>query len=227
VAERLPLTLDLALAGLCVACVLGTTMGAVAAALTQNGNHPVFEAVFVRVTGGLGVLPEIAIGTALVAVFAAWLRLVPVSGVQGLGSLVLPALAIGVRPSFNLARVVRAEMHEVLKQQYMQTAASKRIGLVRQYVVHALPNAMTAILTLFGLLFAHIVGGVVVIESLFAWPGIGSALVNAVLDRDYPVVQALIALLGFIVIVTNLLIDLLIGLFDKQSVIGNKASRAR
>lgn len=220
IAERLPFTLELAAAGLAVGCVLGTVLGVVAAAMTRGGAHPRFERYFVRITGGLGALPEIAAATALVAVVSVWLNALPVSGVQGISSMILPALAIGLRPAFNLARVIRVEMLDVLKQPYIRTATSKRVSRTRLYLIHALPNAMTAILTLFGLLFAHVVGGVVVVETLFAWPGIGSATIQAVLDRDYPLIQALVTLIGVVVIVTNLVVDQLIGLFDKRVVLG-------
>lgn len=220
IAERLPFTMELALSGLLVACILGALMGVGAAALTRDGKHPRFERIFVRLSGGLGAIPEISIATALVAVFAVSMGVAPVSGVQGLPSLILPSLAVGVRPAFNLARIIRVEMLEVLRQPYMRTASSKRLSGLRTYIVHALPNAMTPILTLFGLLFANLVGGIVVVETLFAWPGIGSALVKSVLDLDYPVIQGLVALVGLIVIVSNVVVDLLIGAFDKRVVLG-------
>jgi len=216
IAQRLPYTLQLTVLALVLAVVLGVVLGVIAALLTKDGARPGFERVFVLSTGAVGVIPEIAIGAVLVALLAVELHLLPASGSGGFAAIILPALTVGLRPGFNLARVVRVEMLEVLAQPFIQTARSTQLGPLRIVLRHALPNTMTPILTLAGLLFAYLIGGVVVVENLFAWPGLGSTLVNAVINRDYPVIQALILVMGALVIAGNLIVDLALGLIDPR-----------
>lgn len=215
-AQRLPFTLQLTLVSLLLAVVLGLVLGVVAAHLTKDGTRPTFERLFVLTTGAVGVIPEIAIGAVLVALLAVEMHLLPASGSAGFAAIILPALTVGLRPAFNLARVVRVEMIEILGQPYIQTARSKQISQMRIILVHALPNTMTPILTLAGLLFAYLIGGVVVVENLFAWPGLGSTLVSAVINRDYPVIQALILVMGALVVVGNLIVDIALGVIDPR-----------
>jgi peptide/nickel transport system permease protein len=216
VAQRLPFTLQLTIAALVLAVCLGLALGITAAYLTRDGGHPTFERAFVLTTGAVGVVPEIAIGAVLVSLLAVELQFLPASGSSGFAALILPALTVGLRPGFNLARVVRVEMLEILAQPFIQTAHSKRLTQTRIAIVHALPNTMTAILTLAGLLFAYLIGGVVVVENLFAWPGLGSTLVSAVVNRDYPVIQALILVMGALIVVGNLIVDIALGIIDPR-----------
>src|SRR5690606_34251544 len=144
----------------------------------------------------------------------------PIAGTSGWNSLVLPALAIGIRPAFNLARIVRVEVLDVLAQDYIRTARSKRLPRQILYLRHTLPNVVTSALTIGGLTFAFLVGGTVVVENVFAWPGLGTAVVQAVVARDYPVVQAIVLLLGLSVVVVNAAVDLALVTLDPRSTIG-------
>jgi peptide/nickel transport system permease protein len=165
----------------------------------------------------IGALPEYLAGTFLAFVFAVWLRLLPVAGDAGWSSLVLPALAIALRPSAVLARIVRVETLNVLAQDYMRTARSKRLPVRLIYLRHTLPNVTTAALSIGGLLFAGLIGGAVVVENVFARPGLGTALVSAVMNRDYPVIQGLILMIGVAVAFVNLMVDVLQGILDPRS----------
>jgi peptide/nickel transport system permease protein len=211
---------SLELAVVAVILVLGLSMpvGMIAAALTQENRHPVGELIFTAVTSSFGSLPEFLAATFLAFVFAVWLRVLPVAGSEGWESLVLPALAISLRPIAVLARVVRVETLNVLAQDYIRTARSKRLPARLIYVRHVLPNAVTAALTVGGLLFASLIGGAVIVENVFARPGLGTQLVGAVIARNYPVVQGIVLVLGFGVVLINATVDVMLGVLDPRSV---------
>jgi len=141
----------------------------------------------------------------------------PVGGGEGWESLVLPTLAISLRPIAIIARIVRVETLNVLALDYMRTARSKRLPARVLYLRHALPNVLTAALTVGGLLFAGLIGGAVVVENVFARPGLGTALTNAVLARDYPLIQGIILFLGVMVVFVNAIVDLSLALVDPRS----------
>ena len=111
-------------------------------------------------------------------------------------------------------------MLAVLGEDYMRTARSKRLPARLEYLRHALPNMLTATLTIAGLLLAALVGGTVLVENVFAWPGLGTTVVESVTEKDFPLVQAIVLLLGAAVLIANLLVDLLLGLLDPRSTIG-------
>jgi len=171
------------------------------------------------VTSVGGALPEFLASTFLAFVFAIWLRWLPVAGADERAAIVLPALAISLRPISVLSRIVRVETLNVLAQDYMRTARSKRLPPRLLYLRHALPNVLTAALTIGGLLFTGLLGGAVIVENVFAWPGLGTAVVQAVLNRDYPVIQGVILMLGMAVVLVNTLVDILLGVVDPRSII--------
>jgi peptide/nickel transport system permease protein len=131
--------------------------------------------------------------------------------------LILPALAVSLSPVAALARIVRVETLTVLSQDYIRTARSKRLPGRVILFRHALPNVATAALTIGGLVFAGIIGGAVVVENVFNRPGLGSALVQAVINRQYPTVQGITLVLGLAVVVINTAVDILLGLIDPRS----------
>src|SRR5439155_14249898 len=153
-------------------------------------------------------------------VFAVWLRVLPVAGTTGPQALVLPALAVSIRSTAILTRIVRVETLNTLASDFIRTARGKRIPDRIIYSRHTLPNVVTAALTVGGLLFAGIIGGAVVVENVFARPGLGTSLVQAVLVRDYPVVQGVVLVLGVIVVVVNATVDLLLAAIDPRTAAG-------
>ena len=134
----------------------------------------------------------------------AWL---PVAGNETPSAYLLPVLALAVGPAAILARIVRVEMVGVLEADFVRTARAKRLPPRRVYLVHALPNAVTAALTLCGLLLSAMVAGTVLVENVFAWPGLGTTIVSSILTKDYPVVQAIVLVYGLGVLLTNTVVD--------------------
>ena len=134
--------------------------------------------------------PDIIFGVVLVYVFAVKLGWVPVAGRAGPDSYVLPVLALAIAPTVILARLMRVEMVSVLQADFIRTARAKRLPARVIYLGHALPNALTASLTVAGLLLSSLVAATVLVENVFAWPGLGGTIVDSILDKDYLIVQA-------------------------------------
>jgi peptide/nickel transport system permease protein len=168
--------------------------------------------------------PVFVIGYLLAYVFALWLDWLPVQGYtplsQGfwpfLQNLILPAVALGMIYIALIARITRATMLEVLSQDYVRTAKAKGVGQRAILFVHALKNAAVPIVTVIGIGVALLIGGAVVTESVFAIPGLGRLTVDAILRRDYPVIQGVVLLFSFIYVLVNLGVDLLYTLFDPR-----------
>jgi peptide/nickel transport system permease protein len=212
-------SLTIAAAAVGLVLLLSIPTGMLAGAFTQDGRHKRGEVVFTALTSVLGAIPEYLAGTFLAFVFAVWLRLLPVAGAADAQSVVLPAVALAIRPTALLARIVRLETLNVLATDYIRTARSKRLPARLIYARHALPNVVTAALTLGGILFAGIIGGAVVVENVFERPGLGTTLVAAVLARDYPLVQASVLMLGLVVVVINAIVDVLLAAIDPRSLV--------
>jgi peptide/nickel transport system permease protein len=162
-------------------------------------------------------VPSFWLGLSLILYFAVYLGWLPSSGIQplsgaGLKALryyILPALALGFPNSALITRITRSSMLDVLQQDYVRTAASKGLGSCAVILRHALRNALVPIVTVVGLTVAGLMGGAVVTETVFSIPGVGRLVVQSVLRRDYPVIQAAILLVATIYVVVNLLVDLL------------------
>lgn len=211
-ASRAEPTIALALASFLVALVIGVPLGFLGAVQRGRLGDRLIMAV---ATFGVSV-PRFWLGLMLMLLFAVTWRWLPVGGyrpfsdgfVDALRHLVLPALALGMAEAALIARMTRTAMLEVMNEDYVRTARSK--GLVEQRVLvkHALRTALIPILTVAGLSLANLLGGSVAIEVVFNYPGIGRGLMTAITRRDYPVVQAVVLLVGVIYMVVNLLIDL-------------------
>ena len=131
----------------------------------------------------------------------------------------LPVLSLAIGPAAILARIVRVEMVTVLEADYIRTARAKRLRARRIHLRHALPNALTSALTLGGLLLGSMVAGTVLVENVFAWPGLGSTIVSSILNKDYPVVQAIVLVYGLGVLLVNTAVDVTLALLDPRSLI--------
>ena len=210
-------SLELAGFGVGVVLVFALPLGMLAAAFTQEGRHKRGEVAFVSVSSLVGSLPEYLTATVLAFFFAVQLRFLPIAGAAGWKSLVLPVAAISLRPTAILMRIVRVETLNVLAQDFMRTARSKRLPARLLYLRHALPNVATAALTIGGILFTGLIGGAVIVENVFARPGLGTSLVSAVLNHDYPLIQGLALELGVIVVVVNMLVDVALAAIDPRS----------
>ncbi|PZG41511.1 ABC transporter permease [Spongiactinospora gelatinilytica] len=213
----LGVTLRLAAMGITLTMLTGVALGIAMAALTREGRRPGVETAFTTGTSLVGAVPEYVTGAVLALVFAVGLGWLPVAGLADPAGLVLPAVAVSLAPVCVLARVIRVETLAVLAHDYVRTARAKRLHPVIVYGRHVLPNALTSALTVGGLIFAGLLGGAVVIENVFALPGLGSQLVQSVMARDYPVVQVVIMLLGASIVVVNSCVDGALRLLDPRT----------
>lgn len=216
ISDKIGATASLAGLALLIIAFGGVTIGLVAGVASQ-GSRAGVEAIFSSVTGALSAMPHYLTATFLVFLFGVTWQIFPVAGAVGFSALVLPAVAIALRPAMMVARVIRVRTLEVLEQPYIRTARSKRLSSVRIHLRHVLPNAVTAGLALGGVLFASLIGGAVVVEMVFARPGLGTELVRGVISGDYPVVQGITLVLGCSVVIVNTLVDLTVAALDPQT----------
>jgi peptide/nickel transport system permease protein len=202
--ERLPATLMLAVAALVLAIAIAVPLGVIAA---QHHNSMLDSLVMGFSLLGVAV-PNFWLGPLLILTFSLWLGLTPVSGMQQPASLILPAVTLGTGLAAVLARMVRSSVLEVLGEDFVRTARAK--GLSERAVMrrHALRNAWLPVLTLLGLQLGALLGGAVITETVFAWPGIGSLLIEAIQARDFPVVQGAVLLIAALYVLVNTATDL-------------------
>jgi peptide/nickel transport system permease protein len=216
----LPVTLELGILSVVIAVILGVPAG-VASAVRQDSAFD--YALRVVSLAGLS-MPSFWLGMVIILGLVAWLGWIPpmtyVSPTENLRlhliQFLLPALAVGYRSSALIMRITRSAMLEVLREDYVRTAWAK--GQRRRVVVwrHALKNAILPVVTVIGIEFAFVIGGLVVTETVFNLPGVARFLVQAILWRDYPVVQSLVMFIAVVVILSNLAVDLLYGVLDPR-----------
>jgi ABC-type dipeptide/oligopeptide/nickel transport system permease component len=211
IADEFPYTLQLAIGGFVVGLLLGGTLGIIAGVRPSGWIDTVCMTLAL---GGLS-LPSFWIGMLLIQVFATQLGWLPVLG-TGVNALILPSISLGLFVAGGLARLVRSSLIEVMGQDYIRTARAKGLSRVRVIAWHAMRNAIIPPLTLLGIQFALLMGGAVVTETVFARPGIGRLLVQAVLDKDFPVVQGVVVLTTAAYVLINVLIDIAYGLIDPR-----------
>jgi ABC-type dipeptide/oligopeptide/nickel transport system permease component len=211
IADEFPYTLQLAIGGFVVGLLLGGTLGIIAGVRPSGWIDTVCMTLALA---GLS-LPSFWIGMLLIQVFATQLGWLPVLG-TGVNALILPSISLGLFVAGGLARLVRSSLIEVMGQDYIRTARAKGLSRVRVIAWHAMRNAIIPPLTLLGIQFALLMGGAVVTETVFARPGIGRLLVQAVLDKDFPVVQGVVVLTTAAYVLINVLIDIAYGLIDPR-----------
>ncbi|RVU23172.1 ABC transporter permease [Streptomyces antnestii] len=219
IGDRLPATLQLALPAFAVVIAVAIPLGLLFAVLTRGGRRRGGELAFTSTTVLLAAVPEFLLAVALVAFFAVQLGWFPVAGSEGAGSLVLPVIALALGPASVLARIVRVETLSVLGNDFIRTARAKRLPARLVYLRHALPNALTATLTMGGLMLTGMVAGTVLVENVFAWPGLGSTIAQSILQKDYPLVQGIVLVYGIGVLLVNLTVDVLLAVLDPRSTI--------
>ncbi|WP_353114473.1 ABC transporter permease [Microbacterium sp.] len=217
IVQRAPMTLLLTCTSIVVVFAVALAIGFLVAALTEGGQRPRVEIVFAAITGFIHSIPEFVLGVVLVFAFAVSMKLLPVAGAASPASLILPIAALCIGGIAGLSRVVRVETLRVLDQDYMKTARAKRLWTPVIYLRHALPNVLTAALSIAGLQFSGMLSGTVVIENVFALPGLGTAIVNSILMNDYRLIQGLVLTLGAIVLTVNLAVDLVIARFNPEA----------
>jgi peptide/nickel transport system permease protein len=203
-------------------------LGMAVGALTRGGRRRWLDTGFGSVTGLLDAVPSYVLATGLVVLLATGvgvLELYPpaYTSRNPSGSFVLPVLAIVVGPVCTIARVVRREVAVVLAQDHLRTARGWRLSSTKIYLKYALPNLMTSTLTLSGMIFSGMLGGALITESVFALPGLGSGIIRAILDRDYPVIQGMVLVIGMLAALVTVLVDVLLGLVDPRTLGARRA----
>lgn len=210
--SRFPATLQLTVAGMSFALVFGLGLGALAAIYRRTWVD--YLAVLVAL---LGVsVPVFWLGLILMIVFALQLGWLPASGVGSWHHLVLPAFTIGFASSAFIARITRSSMLETLRQDYVRTAKAKGLASAAVNLKHAFRNALLPVVTVVGLQFGGLLGGAVLTETVFAWPGIGRMLVDAIRARDLPLIQGTVLFVAVLFSVINLLVDLSYALLNPK-----------
>jgi peptide/nickel transport system permease protein/oligopeptide transport system permease protein len=212
IGSRLPYTVELALVALVLAVTVGVLAG-VAAAIRRNTMLDLLISSF----SVFGVsMPVYWLGLMMIILFAIDLRLLPAAGADEPTSILMPAVTLALFSLGLIARMTRSSMLEVLGQDYVRTARAKGAPLRSVVFRHALRNALLPIMTVIGLQFGALLGGAVVTETVFAWPGVGRLLIDSIFFRDYPVVQGLVLMFGTTFVVINLLVDLLYAYVDPR-----------
>ncbi|MGD1982989.1 MAG: ABC transporter permease [Chromatiaceae bacterium] len=211
--DRLPATLTLAGAAFLLVVLIGIPLGVTAA--RHRDRWPDRTAQLVSLIGIS--IPNFWLGPLLVLLFSIGLGLTPVSGNQSPVGLVLPAVTLGLSMLAITARMMRSAMLEITAMPYLQTARCKGLSETRVTWRHALPNAMLPTLTVLGLQLGSLLGGAVITEVVFAWPGIGTLLIEAIQQRDYPLVQGIVLFIALSYVVINRCTDLLVGILDPRT----------
>ncbi|MDB4897959.1 MAG: transporter permease protein [Firmicutes bacterium] len=220
IVERMPATLTLAGAGLFVSLLVAVPVGIISA--VRRGG---FLDIFGRIFALIGIsFPNFFLGIMLMLVFAVKLRWLPASGYQGFKYLILPGLTLGLILSSIITRLIRSTMLDVLRAQYIQTARAK--GLSERLVIfrHAFRNAMIPAVTFIGLQLGALLGGTVILEQVFSWPGVGRLALDAISNRDFPLVQGSVLILATVMVIVNLVVDLSYGFLDPRIKVGGKGA---
>lgn len=220
-AERLPATLELAIASLLISTILGTFLGVISAlkrgSVTDN---------ILSVAGILGLsIPQFFFGMVCIMIFALNLKILPVGGrlepgmtkwYEHLKFLIMPALVLGISQTAGVMRYARASMLDTMNKDYIKTARSKGVPEWRVNLVHGLRVSLTPVVVLVGFRLPTLIGGAVVIESIFQWPGVGLAFKEAVTSQNYPLVMSIALLSVIAVMLSSLIIDILTRLLDPR-----------
>ena len=220
--SRFPATLELATAATLLAVLLGVPLGVIAASRRNS--------LLDHVTRGgsliVGSAPGFWVAYILIIVFSVKLRLLPSFGTGGLSHLILPAVALGLAEAGLLARLGRSSMLEVLREEYITTARAKGLPEWRVTWQHGLRNSLNAVVTQVGLVFGFLLAYSAIIEVIFVWPGIGALAVNAINQRDYPMIEGFVVFTGTVFILVNLAVDLIYMALDPRISLGSQTAPA-
>lgn len=218
IGSRLPHTLGLAGSALGVSLLIAVPLGILVCVLTQDGRRPGISGAFNIATAFIASIPIYVLGTILVVGLALTTMWFPpaYSPSRPVWSLVLPVVAMALPTIAGLSRVVRRECAVVLRQDYMRTARGWRISPIKQYLKYALPNLATSTLTLAGATMVGMLGGAISIEAVFGVPGLGSGIVQAVISRDYPLIQGIVLVVAMIAVTFTFLVDLALAAIDPR-----------
>jgi peptide/nickel transport system permease protein len=217
--DRVPKTALLTGTALLISLAIGIPLGIIAALYRESWIDRAVMAVSVF---GFS-MPNFFLGILLILIFSLSMRVLPSSGSGTWWHLIMPAATLGISFAAQFARYTRSSMIDVLNKSYMRTAKSKGAGTARRVNLHALPNAAIPVITILGFKVGELLGGAVITETVFAWPGLGRLLTTAVASRDLAVVQCIMILLAITMVVANMLTDLAYGWLDPRVRVGAKA----
>jgi len=212
IGERLPATLQMAAGAFVVVLTLALPLGTLAA---YRKGRAADQAASVFALLGQSI-PNFWLGPLLVLAFSIGLGWLPVSGADAPGSVILPSLTLGVSLAAVSMRMLRASLLEIATQDYLRTVRAKGAGGLRVALRHALPNALLPVITLLGLQLGALLAGAVITEVVFAWPGIGSLLIESISQRDYPLIQGVVLVIALSYVLINMLTDLLLYWLDPR-----------
>lgn len=218
--DRFPETVKLALVGLIIATIIGIFFGVLAAKFKDSF---IDKACTAFATLGVSI-PSFWLGILLIMVFTVKLGWFPIAAGTGFRDLILPSMTLGVLSSTMIMRLTRNGMVEVLSSDYIKTAKAK--GLEEYLIMfrHALRNVLIPIVTVIGLQLAALLGGTVIIEQVFNWPGLGSLAIGAIMSRDFPLIQGIVLFMGVVYVTINILVDILYSIIDPRVEMGTKES---
>lgn len=217
--SRLPATVELTIVGLFLAIIVGIPLG-ILAAIKRGKLLDTLLSIFTL--SGVSI-PVFWMGLVLIYIFSLSLDILPVGGrveplwsIEGLSHIILPAITIAAPSAGVFARITRSSMIEVLEQDYIRTAKAK--GLTTNIIIfrHCIRNTLVQLSTIVGMQFGFLLGGAIVTETVFSWPGIGKLLVDAIISRDYPLVQGIVLIYSILFILVNLFVDILYGFIDPR-----------
>jgi peptide/nickel transport system permease protein len=218
--NRMPVTAELGLMAMAIGLLIAVPVGVISAVRQDTRTDYLARGVAI----GMLAIPGFWLGTLVITLPSIWWQWTPPLRYtklwedpgKNLGQMIIPAIILGIALSGTVMRLTRAQMLEVLRQDYVRTASAKGLDEWAVVLRHALRNAFIPVLTLLGLEVAIVVGGAVVIENVFALPGIGRYLLEGIQYRDYPVIQALNLIFATVIVLTNLMVDLLYAVFDPR-----------
>ncbi len=210
--QRLPNSLELALAATMISFVIGIPAGLISAVKLNSGWDN-----FGKVIALLGLaIPGFWLGLVMILIFSVWLEWLPTSGQGDWRNLIMPAVALGWYFAASLLRLTRSSMLEVLRSEYIKLARLKGLPGYAVIAIHAFKNALIPVLTLAGINLVVMLNAAVIIEVIFAWPGIGRLLYEGIFQRDFPLVQGVVMEAGIMIVVINLIVDILYAYIDPR-----------
>ncbi len=210
--QRLPNSLELALAATMISFVIGIPAGLISAVKLNSGWDN-----FGKVIALLGLaIPGFWLGLVMILIFSVWLEWLPTSGQGDWRNLIMPAVALGWYFAVSLLRLTRSSMLEVLRSEYIKLARLKGLPGYAVIAIHAFKNALIPVLTLAGINLVVMLNAAVIIEVIFAWPGIGRLLYEGIFQRDFPLVQGVVMEAGIMIVVINLIVDILYAYIDPR-----------
>ena len=216
VLERMPPTIYLTLAGLLVALLIALPLG-ILAALKR---HSFVDTLCTAVAVAGQAMPIFWLGIMLIIIFAVQFRVLPASGYGTWEHFVMPAFTLGAFLAPITMRLVRSGVIEVMNMEYIKTARAKGVGERMVVAKHAFRNACIPVITVLGLQFGQLLGGAIVTETVFAWPGVATLTVESIRNQDFPVVQCAVVLLALIIVAVNFIVDMIVGFIDPRIRVG-------